>query len=175
MWAQTYLAKTATVRYSAWNTATGAYDPATTYGSGQPTVTIWNASHASPVMSNEASRVATVWHQADLVIYSYGHRKSAAQVTPALDAIDAAVQHQNAQALSLVMIQNPDPVATEAQQKTTTAAVASWANANYLPTVDIYDAFVNDPRSRSQLVQADGTPTPAGSALWAQTLNSALG
>ena len=175
VWASTYLAKSGAVRYLVWDRATGAYGNDVTYGSGKPTVTVWNASRAAVDLSAEPARVATVWHKADLVIYSYGHRKTANDLSAALPKIYAAVQKKDSHTAALVMIQNPDPQTTEAKQRAATQAVQTWADENDLPTLDIYDAFIDDPHSRAQLVESDGSPTPVGSKLWAQTLNDALG
>ena len=173
-WASTYLAQDGATRYVAWNRTTGDYDTDLTYGSGKPAITIWNASRAAVDLASEPSRVGTVWRKADLVIYSYGHRKTADDIATAMPKIYAAVQKKDSGAASLVMIQNPDPQTTEEQQRAATKAVQSWADDHHLPTVDIYNAFIDDPRSRAQLVESDGSPTPAGSKLWAKTLNAAL-
>ena len=71
-------------------------------------------------------------------------------------------------------IQNPDPVATQYNQADTTKAVKAWAKKRHLDTVNIYDAFVNDSAPRYTLVESDGSPTPAGSALWARTFAQAV-
>ncbi|WP_300079399.1 SGNH/GDSL hydrolase family protein [Propioniciclava sp.] len=161
------------VSYRSWDNSAGTWRKANPKG-GATSATFWNASLSAPNLATEPRRVAEVWKPADVVILSYGHRKSADEIGPALTAIRKAVLEQNPDADIIVMIQNPDPVATQATQQATTQAVAKWAKKNDLDTVDIYSAFLDDPRPRAQLVEADGSPTPAGSMLWADTVQTAL-
>lgn len=174
VWAQDHLAADRTVSYAVWEPGAAAFASPTAFGTASDTMTVWNASVRSPVMSSESARVAKAWQPVGVVLLSYGHRQSADQISPELDAILAAIHQQDPSVAVAVLIQNPDPATTESTQRATTLTVQEWAVRNDLPTINIYDAFIADPRPRSQLVESDGSPTPAGSQLWAQTLADAL-
>ncbi len=113
-----------------------------------------------------------MWQPADTVLLSYGHRKDADSISTRLAAVRKAVLAKNPDANIVVLIQNPDPVASAAIQRQTTRAVRSWAKQADLDTVDIYSAFQADHRGRRKLVEWDGSPTPAGSRLWAKVLQA---
>lgn len=161
------------VSYRSWDKRTGEWRAANPRGRSS-SATFWNASVSAPDLTAEPGRVATVWKPADVVILSYGHRKNADELGPALTAIRNAVLKQDPEADIIVMLQNPDPVATQSTQEAATQAVARWAKKNRLDTVNVYSAFIADPRPRAQLVEADGSPTPAGSLLWEATVQAAL-
>ena len=173
LWAVDHLAGSRRVAYHAWSASTQRWATAKNTGKGAAT-TIWNASVSAPSLKDEPKRVVTVWKPVDAVILSYGHRKPAAEVAQGLDAIYRAVRAKDKDAAVIVMLQNPDPVATQTTQQQTVEAVKRWAQDAGLDTVNIYDAFVNDPAPRYQLVQTDGSPTPVGSQLWAKTFDAAL-
>ena len=173
LWAHDHLAADRQVKYHAWNADSSRWGKAVTTGKGSAT-TVWNASKASPDLTKEAKRLSTEWHPAEVVILSYGHRGDPKTITSQLDDTRKAVAAKNERAIVLVMIQNPDPVATQSNQADTTKAVKAWAKKRHLDTVNIYDAFVNDSAPRYTLVESDGSPTPAGSALWARTFAQAV-
>lgn len=173
LWATEHLAESRKVAYKSWNAERETWRSAGTTGTG-PMTTVWNASMTAPDLRTEDDRVADVWQPADVVLLSYGHRNSANSIDPRLTAIRKAIKAQDENVTILVMIQNPDPVATEVTQRETTQAVKKWAAEAGLDTVNIYDAFVADPAPRYQLVEADGSPSPVGSALWAATFAKAL-
>lgn len=173
LWATDYLAKGRKVAYKSWNPEREAWKSAGTTGSG-PATTIWNASMTAPNLSTEDDRVADVWQPADVVIISYGHRNPASSIGSRLTAIRKAVKAQDDSANVIVMIQNPDPVAIEQTQREATQTVKKWAVDAGLDSINIYDAFIADSTPRYQLVEADGSPSPAGSALWARTLANAV-
>ena len=173
LWAHDHLAADRQVRYHAWNADSSQWGKAATMGKG-PKATVWNASKGSPDLAKEAKRLTAVWRAADVVILSYGHRGNPKTIASQLEDMRKAVAAKNKQAIVLVMIQNPDPVATQYTQADTTKAVKAWANMRDLDTVNIYDAFVSDPAPRYSLVEFDGSPTPLGSALWARTFAEAI-
>lgn len=173
LWATEHLAASHKVNYKAWDPNRSAWESNGSTGTGAA-LTIWNASMTAPSLSTEHVRVAEVWQAADVVILSYGHRNTASSIGSRLTAIRKAVKAQDETANILVMIQNPDPVATEQTQRETTQAVKRWADAADLDSVNIYGAFVSDPAPRYALVEPDGSPSPVGSALWAKTFASLL-
>lgn len=173
LWATEHLAKSRKVAYKSWNAERETWRSAGRTGTG-PMTTVWNASMTAPDLRTEDDRVADVWQPADVVLLSYGHRNPADSIDPRLTAIRKAIKAQDENVTILVMIQNPDPIATEVTQRETTQAVKKWAAEAGLDTVNIYDAFVADPAPRYQLVEADGSPSPVGSALWAATFAKAL-
>lgn len=173
LWAHDHLAADRQVKYHAWNADTSQWGKAATTGKGAK-ATVWNASKASPDLAKEAKRLSAVWRPSDVVILSYGHRGDPTTIASQLDDMRKAVVAKNKQAIMIVMLQNPDPVATQYTQAETTKAVKAWAKKRHLDTVNIYDAFVNDPAPRYSLVEFDGSPTPLGSALWARTFAEAV-
>lgn len=173
IWAVDHVGKQGKVSYRSWNSGSSKWRAANPDG-GDRAVTIWNASQRAPDLKTEPARVAKAWRPADVVLLSYGHRKTADTIGKGLTAIRKAVLKQNPDANIIVLIQNPDPVASQYVQLATTDAVKAWAKANRLPTVNLYAAFVNDPAPRSLLVEADGSPTKQGSQLWAKTLQAAI-
>jgi len=174
VWARDHLAEDATVSYSAWDRDAGEYADAVEVGSSERRVAVWNASVGAPDMASEPERIAQAWQDVDVVLLSYGHRQSADEISGQMDAVLAAVRAENKSVPVAVMIQNPDRANTESAQRATTAAIKTWADAQEFPTVDIYTAFIDDPASRNDLVEQDGSPTPEGSRLWAKTWAEAL-
>lgn len=174
VWARDHLAADATVSYRAWDRANRQYSPAVRAGSTGPTIDVWNASVSSPDMAREPARVTQAWQDADLVLLSYGHRRTPSEVAAQLDAVLDAVRAEDADVPVVVLLQNPDRAATEAVQRAAPQKIQTWASANGLATVDVYSAFMADPTPRNDLVEADGSPTPGGSQLWARTLADAL-
>ena len=174
IWARDHLAEDATVSYSAWDRDAREYADAVQVGSSDREVTVWNASVSAPDMASEPDRIGEAWQDVDVVLLSYGHRQSADEITGQMDAVLAAVRAQDTSVPVAVMIQNPDRANTESDQRATTEEIQTWADAEDLPTVDIYTAFIDDPASRNDLVEQDGSPTPEGSELWASTWAQAL-
>ena len=171
-WALDYLAGDRPLTYRAWNRDTEKWRRADPDG-GPGALTVWNASRRAPDLAGEPARVVKASRPADVVLLSYGHRKSANEIGDALTAIHKAVRRRNPDATVIVLLQNPDPVQTQYLQQETVEEVRKWARKADLDTVNIQDAFLNDPAPRSGLVEADGSPTPTGSALWARTLQQA--
>ena len=172
-WTMQHLAAERPVSYRSWDRDGEEWRPADP-DQGEGALTVWNASRRAPDLAEEPARVAKASRSADVVLLSYGHRKTADQIAEALPAIHAAVLAQNPTATVIVLLQNPDPVETQYQQRATVEEVERWATAAGLDTVNIYDAFLADPTPRAQLVEADGSPTPTGSVLWARQLHSTI-
>jgi len=174
VWARDHLAEDATVSYRVWDRDAAEYAEAVEFGSSDPEVAVWNASVSAPDMATEPGRISEAWQDADAVLLSYGHRQSADKISAQMDAVLAAVRAQSKSVPVAVLIQNPDRANTESAQRETTSEITKWADAAGFPTVDIYTAFIDDPARRNDLVEADGSPTPQGSKLWAKTLAQAL-
>ena len=174
VWAREHLAKDAVVSYRAWDRANNQYGPVVRSGSAGPTIDVWNASVRSPDMTQEPDRIARAWQDADVVLFSYGHRRTPGQVPGRMDAVLAAVRANDEDVKVVTLLQNPGRAATEIVRRETVQAMRIWADAHTFPTVDIFAAFMADPTPRNDLVESDGSPTPQGSALWALTLADAL-
>lgn len=172
-WAVDHLGTERPVSYRSWDRDGEAWRKASPNG-GVDAITVWNASRRSPDLAAEPARVAKASRRADVVLLSYGHRKTPDEIAGALTAIHAAVLEENPDATVVVLLQNPDPAERQWQQLDTVQEVKRWARAAGLDTVDIYDAFLADPTPRADLVEADGSPTATGSALWARTLHAAI-
>ena len=174
VWARDHLATNATVSYSAWGWVSSQYATAVRYGTTGQTINVWNASVRSPDMALEPARIAKAWQTSNLVLLSYGHRRTPATITAQMDAVLAAIRAKNATVPVVVMIQNPDRADTETIQRENTQKIQAWAGAHAFATVDIYSAFMADPTPRNNMVESDGTPSPQGSQLWATTLADTL-
>jgi hypothetical protein len=174
VWAHDHLATNATVSYSAWGWVSSQYATAVRYGTTGQTIAVWNASVRSPDMALEPARIARAWQTSNLVLLSYGHRRTPATITAQMDAVLAAIRAKNATVPIVVMIQNPDRADTETIQRENTQKIQAWAGAHGFATVDIYSAFMADPTPRNTMVESDGSPSPQGSQLWATTLAAAL-
>ena len=73
-----------------------------------------------------------------------------------------------------VILQNPDPTASADQQQATVAAIAAWAQAQSLATIDVYAGFPQNQAERDALVELDGSPNEQGSQLFARIVADAL-
>ncbi len=173
-WARDHLAADATVTYNAWDRISGRYTAPIRYGTTGRSITVWNASVRSPDMALEPARVAKAWQATDLVMLSYGHRRTPSTITVQMDAILAAIRAKNPTVPIVVMLQNPDRADTATMQQETTQKIQAWAASHAFATVDIYSAFMADPTPRDTLVLSDGSPSLQGSHLWAKALAEAL-
>ena len=174
VWSRDHLAIAATVSYNAWDRVSSRYASTIGYGTTGPAITVWNASVRSPDMALEPARIAKAWQTSNLVLLSYGHRRTPSTITAQMDAVLAAIRAKNADVPVVVMIQNPDRADTEITQRENTQKVQAWAVAHTFATVDVYSAFMADPTPRNTMVESDGSPAPQGSKLWANTLGAAL-
>ena len=174
VWARDHLSEGATVSYRVWDRDAAEYADAVEHGSSDREVAVWNSSVSAPDMATEPDRIGEAWQDADVVLLSYGHRQSADEISSQMDAVLAAVRAQSKSVPVAVLIQNPDRANTEAAQRETTSEIKKCADAEDVTTVDIYTAFIDDPARRNDLVEQDGSPTPAGSNLWAKTLAQSL-
>ena len=125
-------------------------------------------------MALEPARIAQAWQTPDLVLLSYGHRRLPTTISAQMDAVLAAIRARNATVPIVVMIQNPDRADTAAVQRENTQRVQAWAVAHGFAPVDIYRAFMADRRPSNDMIESDGSPSPQGSQLWAQTLAAAF-
>ena len=173
-WARDHLATNATVTYNAWDRISGRYAAPIRYGTTGRSIKLWNASVRSPDMALEPARVAKAWQAADLVMLSYGHRRTPSTITAQMDAVLTAIRAKNPTVPIVVMLQNPDRADTATIQQETTQKIQAWSVAHGFATVDIYSAFMADPAPRNTLVLSDGSPSSQGSHLWAQTLAGEL-
>jgi len=87
VWARDHLATKATVSYSAWGWVSSQYATAVRYGTTGQTIDVWNASVRSPDMALEPARIAQAWQTSNLVLLSYGHRRTPATITAQMDAV----------------------------------------------------------------------------------------
>lgn len=174
VWAEQHLSSDRMVSYVSWNREAQAFDEPKQFGVSGPAITVWNASVRSPTLSNEPARLGKAWNDQDAVLLSYGHRKHPADIRPSMDAILAAVRELSATVPVAVILQNPDPSESADQQERTVSEIADWATAESLPVINVYDGFPSDQSERDALVESDGSPTPDGSALFAEIVAGAL-
>lgn len=174
VWARDHLAANATVSYRAWERANIQYAAAVRTGSAGPTIELWNASIRAPDLAREPARIARAWQDADVVLLSYGHRRTPGRIGAEMDAVAAAVRANGPDARIVVLLQNPDRAATETPQRDTVQAMKTWADTNGFPTVDIFGAFMAEATPRNELVESDGSPTPRGSVLFAKAFQALL-
>jgi len=174
IWARDHVAHARATEYVLWDRDMAVWGaPVALSSAGQP-MTVWNASIRSPQLDYETTRVAQAWQNVDAVLLSYGHVQTADVIAADLQAILDAVRVQSPTVPVAVILQNPDPTATADQQQATVAAIASWAHAQDLATIDVYAGFPQNQAERDALVELDGSPNEQGSQLFARIVADAL-
>ncbi|WIY83007.1 SGNH/GDSL hydrolase family protein [Propionimicrobium sp. PCR01-08-3] len=174
LWAQDYLAKSRATDYVVWDRDAAVWGaPMQMSSSGNP-LTVWNASVRSPEITTEPDRVVQAWQPANAVILSYGHVQTADTIAGYMQSILDAVRLQSPEVPVAVVLQNPDPSATAAQQDATVAAIAAWAEGQGLAIIDVHSGFPQDQASRDNLLEIDGTPNAQGSGVFASVVANSI-
>lgn len=160
--------------------------PATATRSGAPVLAIVNGSHpgASLTYLNDATRLPKMvlpMSQA-VCILSCSHNDGTATSGTYLAGWDVWLARLRTalpgQTQIVVSTQNPEvpPSVYRAEHANRHWQIATWARKNNLPVVDAFAAFNADSRGLAALINADGLhPSPAGSALWRDTMLAAGG
>ncbi|GAA3863800.1 hypothetical protein [Tessaracoccus defluvii] len=174
VWAADHLGADRSVDYVLWDRGAESFVEAEELSSTGPVLTVYNGSTRSPSLSAEPARAAKAFDGQDLVLLSYGHRKYAGDLTPALTKMLAEIRKESATVPVAVVLQNPDPAASAAQQKATVEAVAEWAAENDLPTIDVFGGFPESQSKVDALVEEDGSPNKEGSKLFAELVAAAF-
>lgn len=174
-WAHKYLGSKFRVQYHEWNAQTDGFRDQSNFGDGDKQLRLWNASIPGATSKAVEGRLADLLDavgQPDVVVLSFGHTEQADQVGDGLRSVWKRVNV----AAGLVVIQNPEKGPRgSAPQRETAHAVQSWAKRTDLPTVNVYQAFVEDPAPLKDLLESDGViPSEAGSELWARIVNGRI-
>lgn len=174
VWAADHLGTDRSVNYVLWDRGAQTFTEAEKLSSAGPALTVFNGSTANPSLTSEPARAAKAFDGQDLVLLSYGHRKPAGDLKQTLTKILAEIRKQSATVPVGVVLQNPDPAASAAQQKAAVKAVAEWAEDNDLPTIDVFKGFPESQSQVDELVEEDGSPNKEGSKLFAELVASAF-
>ena len=174
IWARDHIAHARATEYVLWDRDAAVWGaPLALSSVGQP-MTVWNASIRSPQLDYETTRLAQAWQNVDAVLLSYGHVQTADVIAADMQAILDAVRLQTPTDPVAVILHNPDPTASADQQQATVAAIAAWAQAQSLATIDVYAGFPQNQAERDALVELDGSPNEQGSQLFARIVADAL-
>lgn len=176
LWAR-HLGDTATVEFHQWGESPEAY-PAEpyVYGSGVRKVTIWNGSKHGSQGQYARDRIRDMQPVApDLIVYNYGHNKSADGVVADIEALNQSALSRWRYAVPfVVMLQNPAQGTREASSAAAVDALRSWAKTHGAAVVDVPAAFAAN--GGAPVLLADEVhPNPAGSRVWADAVVKALG
>lgn len=108
----------------------------------------------------------------DLVLLNYGHGYSSAdEARDSMEELRQAIAGQAPETPIVVILQNP---AAEDANADVREAIGSWADDSGLPTIDVAAAFDDSDQAPADLRLDETHPSPAGSQLWAQTVDEAL-
>lgn len=174
VWAREHLAANHRVEYSAWDPEADAYGEAERFGDAGSNIKVFNASLSDDERARSDEHIEQASKPADLVIYSYGHGMRADNVPSLMKRVQTAGENATKAGLTLVMMQSPALPPARETQRTTVASVETWAKKEKFATVDLYNAFTEDPAPLVELVKTDGSLTKAGGKLWARTVADEL-
>ena len=109
----------------------------------------------------------------DLVLLSFGHAyESPGHAARGMEALRQHVAKRAPKAPIVVVLQNPR--ADDANAATRTA-ISSWAKGAALPTIDVAAAFGDSELFPEDLRLDEYRPSPAGTEIWVETIEEALG
>ena len=156
-----------------WDETSGQFaEVPTSYGDTGPTLDVWNLSYHG-VAPDYAEHLDAV-PAPDAVLLDIGHdrgpRELARAATVTLDAVGA----RWGDLPTAVVLQNPSVLDEEHRQRRGVQRLTRFAAEYGDPVIDVYAAFEQaDPGLT--FVTADSRPTDAGSRLWADVVDRALG
>lgn len=154
--------------------ATGEYSTPQRFGSGtKAAIEILNASDFPNQISAATAKADTlIPADVDLVVINFGHTEPPANLTRDLDALWAKLP---ANAMGLVIAQNPQRGPGAVDQRTRAQAVTAWAQNKQIPLVDVYNAFIAAPEPLVELLGDDQiNPNARGSEVWRNAVVAAL-
>ena len=156
-----------------WDETTGQFAGVpTSYGDTGPTLDVWNLSYHG-VAPDYAEHLDAV-PAPDAVLLDIGHdrgpRELARAATVTLDAVGA----RWGDIPTAVVLQNPSVLDEEHRQRRGVQRLTRFAAEYGDPVIDVYAAFEQADPGLS-FVTADSRPTDAGSRLWADVVDRALG
>lgn len=150
------------------------YGPPRTLGSAGSTATIWNASRRGGSAASAAAWLGQlVPATPTVVLLSYGRNDRAESVAAELQATATLLRKAFPTSAIGIVLQPPTAGDTTVS---TRLAIATWARANQLPTIDVAAAFARDGDPQRLVSSVDPiSVNAAGGRLWAQTVVAALG
>lgn len=152
---------------------------------GSPTLTIENGGYSGATIDtwDDPTRIAKalIWPYAPILVVSLGHNEGSfgSYYTGRLDSLLTAIRTRYANAGVIMIGQNPRvKVAGQNytwQFDTRNPELWGWCEKNSCLFLNVYQAFFDDGRPLSVLVDTDGIhPTPAGQVVWANTAFGSL-
>lgn len=145
------------------------------YDSATEETRVWSGSMPSASAAYPVEHWEQMWPEQtpDLVILSYGHDyESPETATEDLEALRAKVSEEAPETPVVVTLQNPQREDANAE---TREAIAEWAKEENLPTIDVAKAFEESGAVAGDLRLDDYHPSAAGTELWVETVQEALG
>lgn len=135
---------------------------------------ILNASDLPSTLAEAAARADTlIPADVDLVIINFGHREQAA--TQMAADLDALWDKLPPGAMGLVIAQNPERGNNANAQRDRAQAVTRWAEQRGVPSVDVFNAFIDVPEPLVELLSPNQMyPSNRGSEVWRDAVDEAL-
>lgn len=140
-----------------------------------PETRVWSGSAADATAAYPVELWDEIWPSTDpdLVLLSFGHaQESPAEATRQLEALRVDIADHVEEAPIVVLLQNPAADDADADMR---EAIAVWAEDAGLPTIDIAMAFEDSGQPEADLRLDAFHPSGAGSQLWADVVEEALG
>jgi hypothetical protein len=171
-WAEE-LGADATVTVHTWNPATADWFPQTrNYGSGDRTITLWNASAAGANPTFPLINDGMMQPDADLTILNYGHWGMPQTVEASLGELLGSLGAGGEGAAPVVLTaQNPARETWFGYSDTNRDAMRATAQERGLPVIDVHAAFEENGDWEGLLVD-EANPSDEGHQLWAETVSA---
>jgi hypothetical protein len=144
----------------------------TSYGEVGTRVDIWNLSYrgVEPDYPDHLDGLTPP----DVVLLDIGHDRGPGAVQRAVTVTMDAVGERWGDVPTAFVLQNPSVAADSAQQRRAVRRLTRLAAEYAEPVIDVYSAFEQAGPGQA-LVTAESRPTDAGSRLWADVVDRALG
>lgn len=167
-----------TISMRTWNQEKGEYDAPRVFGSGEPTLIVWNGSAPGRDAGYSVQNLdALMPEPSDLVIVNHGHNIAApayaeAQLGRLFDAIRPKLATSTA---VLMTTQNPETGPGVERQKAVTDASKQTAERYGVEVLDPYAAY-EQRADMPALLMPDGVhPNEVGYRVWAELVTQKLG
>ena len=156
-----------------WDEAAAQFDQVpTSYGDIGRRVDVWNLSYQG-VAPDYPEHLDTL-PPPDVVLLNIGHDRSAGAAGRAVTVTVDAIGERWGDVPTAFVLQNPSLGNEEAQQRRAVRRLTKLATEYGDPVIDVYAAFEQSGPGPT-LVTAESRPTDAGSRIWADVVDRALG
>lgn len=151
----------------------GEYADAQRLGAGDNPIEIRNASGRPALLSEvitDSERLIPA--DTDIVVLNFGHRESARSLADDLTNLQERLPQGS---MALVVLQNSQRGGGSRAHVTRVDVVRAWSYEAGLPRLDVFGAFLDDPRPLVELLGPNLViPNDAGATLWAETMLDTL-